>query len=468
MKTPEAPSALAHRTKALWGAGAFADVFMNNALNRLAIPIYNMAFGVDARWIGLAMGLPRLWDAFTDPVMGNLSDNTRTRWGRRRPYILAGALLCGLVFALMWIPPSGFSAQQLGIYLLVMSIAYYTAYTIFSVPWIAMGLELSPDYNERTRVQAYRSFFNQAGGILVGSLWFLSFRMGETQAQGLRNLALLFGALIVVFGLLPSLFVRERAAQPAAATKDKINFFRAFGTTMANRTFLYLAGAVLTIIMGIYLTSPFEAYLQTYYVFGGSQEKAAKLLMHADWFYQGISLAFIPVLSWVATHIGKRNTLLAGIGLSIGSYLLTWWCISPAQPYLFLITKLMAAPGLTCVWMLAGSMLADICDEDELKTGLRREGMYTAVYGWLVKLGFSGVFTLTGFMVSAAGFVTGAESQPDEVVMRMRVMLMWVPTAILLVAAALVWLYSIDEEKADATRRALEARRGETERRSAG
>lgn len=389
--------------------------------------------------------------------MGHISDNTKTRWGRRRPYILLGTMLCGLVFALMWMPPASFTPRQLGYYFLVMALAYYTAYTIFSVPWIAMGLELSPDYNERTRVQAYRSFFNQAGGILVGSLWFLSFRMGETQAHGLRNLALVFGVLIVVFGLLPALFVRERVH---LETRQQTRFLEAFRLTLRNRTFLFLAGAVLAVIVGIYLTSPFETYLQAYYVFGGKQERAAKLLMVADWFYQGVSLAFIPVLSAVASRIGKRNTLLAGISLSIISYILTWWCINPRYPWLFLITKLFAAPGLTCIWMLAGSMLADICDEDELQTGLRREGMYTAIYGWLVKLGFSGVFMLTGFLVNAAGFDPAAPTQPAIVLLRMRWLLALVPSGILAIAAALTWRYSITEHTAAATRQVLETRRG--------
>lgn len=444
-------------TKALWGAGAVADVFMNNALHRLAIPIYNMALGVDARWLGVAMGLPRLWDAFSDPLMGHLSDNTRTRWGRRRPYVLLGTLLCGIVFALMWMPPTGFSPRLLGYYFLAMAMAYYTAYTVFSVPWIAMGLELSPEYHERTRVQAYRSFFNQAGGILVGSLWYLSFHMGKTQTEGLRRLALTFGAVILIFGLLPALCVQERGRPHE---RQRIRLGDAVGVTLRNRTFLLLAGTVLTVIVGIYLTSPFETYLQAYYVYGGDQVRAARLAMVADWFYQGAALALVPVLSWMAGRIGKRATLLAGIALAIASYILTWWCINPRHPYAILYAKFLAAPGLTCVWMLAGSMLADVCDEDELQTGLRREGMYTAIYGWLVKLGFSGVFMLTGFMVHAAGVDPELPSQSPAALLRMRWLLVLVPSCILACAGALTWHYPIDEQRAGSTRRILDARRG--------
>lgn len=449
---------LTRSRKVAWGSGALADCFMNNSLNMLAMPIYNMALGVPATMIGWAMGIPRLWDAFSDPLMGHISDNARTRWGRRRPFIFLGTILCTLFFTLMWIPPSGLSVRALGHYFLVLALCYYTAYTIFSVPWISLGLEMTPDYNERTRVQAWRSFFNNVGGLLVASMWWLSFRLGGgDQMLGLRIQTLILGVVILASGLVPAIFVRERVHEEG---KPKIKLLRGLTTTMKNRSFLLLAGLTLTIIMGIYLTGPFEVYLLASYVYRDA-EQASTLHMIGNWFYQILSLVLIPVISFTATRIGKKATLLVGIGLAILSYASSWFTYNPRWPYLFLVTKLFAAPGLACVWILVNSMLADVCDEDELETGHRREGMYTAVYGWLVKLGFSLVFILCGYMAAFSGYDPILKGdQPDQVIFRMRLLLTLVPSVILLGAAIMTALYSITEEKAEKTRVQLERIRG--------
>lgn len=443
--------------KAAWSAGALADCFMNNSLNMLAMPIYNIALGVPASVVGWAMGIPRLFDAFLDPLMGHISDNARTRWGRRRPFVFLGTLLCTLLFAFMWIPPSGLSVKALGHYFLILALFYYAAYTIFSVPWISLGLEMTPDYNERTRVQAWRSFFNNIGGLLVASMWWLSFKLGGgDQMRGLRIETLLLGSVILISGLIPAIFIKERELE---FTKEKIKLSEGFLTTIQNRSFLLLAGLTLFVIMGIYLTGPVEVYLLSCYVYK-SAEQASTLHMAGNWFYQILSLLMIPVISFVATRIGKKKTLLIGIGLTILSYLSAWVAYNPQWPYLFLLCKLFAAPGLACVWILANAMLADVCDEDELRTGYRREGMYTAVYGWLVKLGFSLVFILCGYMASFAGYDPLLKfNQPPEVIFRMRILLTLVPTIILFLAGILTFFYPITEEKAGGTRRELESRR---------
>ena len=149
---------LTRSKKSAWSIGSITDVYMTNALNYLAFPIFNMGLGVDPRMLGWALGLPRIWDAISDPLMGNISDNIRTRFGRRRPFILIGAILCAVMFALLWTSAaSGWSPTAIGWWFMAMVFLYYTAYTIFAVPWGALGLELTSDYNERTRVQAYRT-----------------------------------------------------------------------------------------------------------------------------------------------------------------------------------------------------------------------------------------------------------------------------------------------------------------------
>ena len=430
--------------KSAWAIGSIADVYMANALNYLAFPIYNMGLGVDPRMLGWALGLPRIWDAISDPLMGNFSDNTRTRFGRRRPYILIGAILCAIMFALIWSPPTGWSPTAIGWYFMALVFIYYTAYTIFVVPWGAMGLELTTDYNERTRVQAYRTFFQGVGAFGLSAMWWLALKWGGgNDVVGVRYVGLAFAALILVCGVLPAIFCRENLAHD----QDKIKFWPAIKATFSNTVFLLLIAVTVCVFLGIFMVNSFALYINTYYVFDGDKEGVAFLQMIAGFAFQGAGVGLIPVISYIATRVGKKATLIGGLLMVVVAYGTSWWCYTPDNPWLQLITLALAAPGLACMWMIASSMVADICDMDELKTGRRREGMYGASYSWACKAGISLTMVLGGYMLSWSGFDAAVEVQPEAVITNMRLLYMFVPMGFVGLAALLVAFYPLTEER---------------------
>ncbi len=430
--------------KSAWAIGSIADVYMANALNYLAFPIYNMGLGVDPRMLGWALGLPRIWDAISDPLMGNFSDNTRTRFGRRRPYILIGAILCAIMFALIWSPPTGWSPTAIGWYFMALVFIYYTAYTIFVVPWGAMGLELTTDYNERTRVQAYRTFFQGVGAFGLSAMWWLALKWGGgNDVVGVRYVGLAFAALILVCGVLPAIFCRENLAHD----QDKIKFWPAIKATFSNTVFLLLIAVTVCVFLGIFMVNSFALYINTYYVFDGDKEGVAFLQMIAGFAFQGAGVGLIPVISYIATRVGKKATLIGGLLMVVVAYGTSWWCYTPDNPWLQLITLALAAPGLACMWMIASSMVADICDMDELKTGRRREGMYGASYSWACKAGISLTMVLGGYMLSWSGFDAAVEVQPEAVITNMRLLYMFVPMGFLALAAGLLIFYPLSEER---------------------
>ena len=430
--------------KSAWAIGSIADVYMANALNYLAFPIYNMGLGVDPRMLGWALGLPRIWDAISDPLMGNFSDNTRTRFGRRRPYILIGAILCGIMFALIWSPPTGWSPTAIGWYFMALVFIYYTAYTIFVVPWGAMGLELTTDYNERTRVQAYRTFFQGVGAFGLSAMWWLALKWGGgNDVVGVRYVGLAFAALILVCGVLPAIFCRENLAHD----QDKIKFWPAIKATFSNTVFLLLIAVTVCVFLGIFMVNSFALYINTYYVFDGDKEGVAFLQMIAGFAFQGAGVGLIPVISYIATRVGKKATLIGGLLMVVVAYGTSWWCYTPDNPWLQLITLALAAPGLACMWMIASSMVADICDMDELKTGRRREGMYGASYSWACKAGISLTMVLGGYMLSWSGFDAKVEVQPEAVITNMRLLYMFVPMGFIALAAGLLIFYPLSEER---------------------
>lgn len=436
---------LSRTKKSTWAMGSIADTYMTNALNYLALPIYNMGLGVDPRMIGWALGLPRIWDAISDPLMGNISDNTQTRWGRRRPFILIGAVLCMLMFALIWSPPTGWSPKSIGWYFIGMTFIYYTAYTIFMVPWGALGLELTSDYNERTRVQAYRTVFQAVGGLGLGTMWWLAQKWGGgNDVTGVRYVGWAFGILILVCGVLPAVFCRENLKHD----QEKISFWSAVGATFSNRVFLLLLAVTVCVFLGIFMVNNFSLYINTYYVFGGDKEGVAKLNMYANFGFQGAGIALVPLISFIATRIGKKVTLIGGLLMVVIAYGTSWWLYTPKNPYLQIITLALAAPGLSCMWILSSSMIADICDLDEKKTGRRREGMFGASYSWACKAAGALTMILSGYMLTWSGFDATIEThQPEAVITNMRLLYMLVPMGFVGFAALLVCFYPLSEKR---------------------
>ncbi len=444
MKKDDTGKTLSRTKKSAWALGSIADVYMTNALNYLAFPIYNMGLGVDPRLLGWALGLPRIWDALSDPLMGNISDNTRTRWGRRRPFVLIGAVLCAVMFALIWSPPAGCSATAIGWYFMGMVFLYYTAYTVFMVPWGALGLELTSDYNERTRVQAYRTVFQAVGGLGLGTMWVLAQKWGGgNDVAGVRWVGLAFGALILVCGVLPAFLCRETLKHE----QDKIAFWPAVKATFSNRVFLLLIAVTVCVMLGIFMVNSFAVYINTYYVFGGDKEGVARLNMYANFAFQAAGMGLVPLIAYIAARAGKKATLIGGLLMVVIAYGTSWWFYTPKNPWLQIITLALAAPGLSCMWTLASSMLADICDLDEKKTGRRREGMFGASYSWACKAGIALTMILSGYMLQWSGFNAEVEVQPEAVITRMRLLYMLVPMGFVGLAALLVAFYPLTEKR---------------------
>ena len=444
MKMKKNKAKLSKGKKSAWAMGSVADVYMANALNYLAFQIYNMGLGVDPRMLGWALGLPRIWDALSDPLMGNISDNTRTRWGRRRPFILIGTILCAIMFALIWCPPTGWSPTAIGWYFMGMVFVYYTAYTIFVVPWGALGLELTTDYNERTRVQAYRTVFQGIGAMGLGAMWVLAQKWGGgNDVVGVRYVGLAVGALILVCGIVPAIFCRENMDHE----QSKISFWPAIKATMFNKPFLLLIAVTICVMLGIFMVNTFALYIGTYYVFEGDKGLVAKFGMYCNWVFQLAGIALVPLITFIATRVGKKATLIGGLLLVVFAYGTSWWCYTPKNPWLQMVTLGLAAPGMACMWTIGSSMLADICDLDEKKTGLRREGMFGASYSWACKAGIALTMVISGYMLQWSGFDAEVDVQPEAVITHMRLLYMFIPMGFVSLAALILVFYPLSEKR---------------------
>jgi glycoside/pentoside/hexuronide:cation symporter, GPH family len=443
--------------KVAFGVGGLCNDFMANTITVLAMPIFNIALGLDAALVGLAIAIPRFIDAMFDPFMGNISDNTRFKHGRRRPYMLLGSFLGGLLFSLLWMASPQWPQWLIFAYFSALAIVFYLAYSVFIVPYNGLASELTMDFDDRTRVMAYRAFFGSIAGLVTPWAYKLCFLevFGGHELDGVKFVGVFFGVLIVLTGIVPSLFTVENLK---AAAQPKIRILPALKETFKNRPFMILCGMVFFILMGLFLVQPMQLYIGIYYLFDGNKSEAAQLGGVAGTISALAALAATPVVAWLGTRLGKVRTLLLAQAILIAGSLLSWVFYTPANPYLSLVCMAMLSPAMACVWILLGSMMADTCDYDELNTGMRREGMYGAIYAWILKAGIALVVGASGFLVKVVGFDQNLPVQAPETIFWMRVLFAVAPVFFVVISILFTRLYPLREERLREIRGELDAR----------
>jgi len=417
-----------HRTKledrihfsqlAAYGAGGIIPIALFNIAGILVGLMGNISLGLSAFWLGVILIIPRLWDALSDPIIGHLSDNTRTRWGRRRPYLLIGGVLVAVFFVLMWWIPkgdrvriwfpseTGFQAFQL-VYILFALLLFFTACNIFEIPHGALGMEMTTDYHERTRLFSAKSFVGNLFAMSTPWLFALAnmklFKGTGNEADGMRYVSILVAALIIPLSFWWTFQLREPGFVKAAK-HERTPFWKDMKRTASNRNFVMLTLTVFTLAMGFNFVQLLGSYIPIFYVFGGNKVAGAYLLgiNGTIWAITGV-LAVFP-LNWISPKLGKRNTLAISILLMSLAQLSKIVCYNPGFPYLIIIPTVLLSVGMLFFFTLGSSMVGDICDEDELKTGYRAEGSYYSIFWWLIKMGTAFASFVAGALIVLTAF----------------------------------------------------------------
>ena len=402
-----------------YGMGGLIPIALFNIAGQLMGLLGNISLGLSAFWLGTIMIVPRLWDAFSDPIMGHLSDNTRTRWGRRRPYILLGGIAVALSFVAMWWVPRGEWIRDIFVtessynwfqlaYILGGVLVFFTATTMFEIPHGALGMEMSGDYHERTRLFSAKSFLGNL--FAMGTPWLiflagLNFFRGPAGdlTDGMRYVSMFIAALLIPMSVW--WFVALREPGFAVARKEpKSAFWQDMRTTVSNSTFLQLVAIIFTLAMGFNFVQIFNYYITIFYVYGGDALTAGTLLGINGTVWAITGLVAVFPLNWLSNRLGKNRTLLIAILLMCAAQLSKIVCYNPEHPYLVLIPTVLLSAGMLMFFTLGASMVGDICDEDELKTGTRNEGSFYSVYWWFIKMGSAFASFVMGALLVFTGF----------------------------------------------------------------
>ncbi len=460
--------------KAIYSIGAFANTVQAAFIGQMVI-VLNLGLGVNPALVGLVGAIPRFVDAISDPVTGYFSDNLRTRWGRRRPMIMFGAITGGICFALMFQLYKGNTEMHYFWYFLAFQILYFIGFTCFSIPWIALGYEMTPDYHERTRLQGASNFVGQLPWLIAPWCWAIMHNKTwfSDIVQGGRTLSIIIGVFIIGAGILPAIFNKEYFHDlPKPDLKGPVNvmkdFFKGARITLECMPFVKLCIATLLIFGGFMLASAFTIYVVFFYVFKGAgvldnaYAGGGMLLGWYGTFSAICTMGVIHLTTWFSSRIGKKNTFFITIPLSIVGYGLKWIGYNPDFPYLLLIAAPFITFGLGSLFTLMSSMVADVCDYDELKTGARREGMFGAIYWWMVKLGLALASFVSGLLINATGFHQELGlGQADSTLLWLRIFDICIPIVTSLIAIFIIATFEITEDKAYDIRHQVERRREE-------
>jgi GPH family glycoside/pentoside/hexuronide:cation symporter len=366
---------------------------------------YTDDLGVTAGMLGWVFLLGRFWDAVTDPAMGYLSDRTRSRWGRRRPFLLLAAIPMWLTFYLIWSPNPDWSPTVLFLYLMVCYLTLYTFWTVFNVPYQSLGMELTSDYHQRTVLFAVRQAAYVVGtifGMMIPA--YLVGRLGN-RLDAYSTFSLYAGALIVVILVFAFLSLREREDIHHA---ESFPFLEGMKITFKNRAFVILVLTYLASVVGASFIAPLSLYIAKYVI------KMEGIVQYIVLVYMLGSLLSIPVWAFIAKKTSKVRAWQIALTIGGVAYFgaLTY---SEGTWILWMIFAAIVGTTFGCTMAIGPAIIADVIDQDELETGKRREGAFVGVQSFVDKAAV-GLAVFIGMQgLAYIGYVPNVEQTPQVV-----------------------------------------------------
>jgi GPH family glycoside/pentoside/hexuronide:cation symporter len=456
--------------KVAFGLGMLANQMFPAALGIfMVVLVQDLGF---PGWMwGILFFLPRVFDSVTDPIMGFISDNTRSRWGRRRQYVFIGAIVMGISFVAMWQLHRDDGITYNFVYFLLWSFVFYTGLTLFSIPYVAMGYEMSDDFHERTSIMAVAQWIGQWAWVIAPWFWVVMYDPDwfPNADTATRTLSVWVGLVCMLLAMVPALFLPSRStagdtqlvpltwANVGGGMREILAGFKeAFGSA----PFRKLCFATFFIFNAFNTVAAFSFFIVVYHLFGGKTADA--------WIWPTLfgsvgalitTFAVIPTVAWMSKKMGKKNAFMLSQGISIIGYVLLWFLMVPGKPWMFMFALPFFSFGIGGLFTLMMSMTADVCDLDELATGKRREGIFGAIYWWMVKFGFAIAGLLSGAIMSVVAFTPGAAVQPDGAVDGLRLFYSGVPIVGTLLAMWIMRSYDLDEQRATEVHAELERRK---------
>lgn len=434
------------RVHLAWGVGSLGTIAYINTVTALGLIFLTTVLDIDPGIAGTLMTAARVFDAFSDPAMGYLTDRTRSRWGRRRPWLLVGALVCGVMLAAFYAAPKLDTTAATTAFALLLLVGYSLGFTIFNVPYMTMPIEMSRDHQERVSIMSWRVLFMSIGAYAGSSIAPAVLELSGRNAAGFKSVGMIFGAL--VFCAMATAFLGTARVPLSEYRASHLPLREQIRSAFDNRPFALLMGVKVLQFIGIAANSGTLAYFATTVLKRGLNV----MFIYGTVFLLAVS---VSILFWrqLARRIPKKQGFIIGV---IGHILmtLTWLSSTPAEPEIFVPLRAIGQAFFSSAILLYGQAVwVDAVDYDYRRTGLRREGLFTSVYVFVERLGYSMAPMVLGLLLQWFKFDKRLplEQQPQSASTAVMVSLVAVP--VITFALSLIFLakYDLTDEKLDAT-----------------
>jgi len=453
--------------KVAFGIGMFA-----NQMFPAILGIFMVVLVEDLKFTGLMWGMiylfPRLFDAITDPLMGFISDNTKSKWGRRRQYVLIGGIIMGVSYVFMWQLFKENTVQYNFWYFFFWSVIFYLGLTFFSVPYVAMGYEMSDDFHERTNIMATAQWIGQWAWVIAPIFWIIMYdpEWFPSADVAARELAIWVAIPCALCAIVPALFIKSESTldndyEPLSFStigeslkKILISAKEAFKI----KEFRQLCGATFFIYNAFMAVSSLTFFVIVYKLFNGDAGASGIWVsLFGALGALGTTFIVIPVVTRLSKKFGKKKAFMICQSISIFGYIMLYFLFIPGKPWMYIFALPFFSFGIGSLFTVMMSMTADVIDVDELNSGKRREGIFGAIYWWMVKVGYAIAGALSGLIIWLVGFNSDLSTLDQQgAVDGLHAFFCFFPTLGTFAAMYIMRDYNIDEDRANEIRAELE------------
>jgi GPH family glycoside/pentoside/hexuronide:cation symporter len=412
--------------------GNFSGGIVSYAMGSWYMYYYMDELGLPARYYSYAMLIYGIWNAINDPMMGIISDNTRSRWGRRKPYMMFGAIPLGLALVMLFVPPQTVVSQELSlfIYFVAALCLFDTFFTMTMLAWSAVLPEMYLDEGNRARVNVYSQ--------ILGVLGAMAATLGVQpiiNALGYGAMALIFAVIGIITMLMSAWGVRENRAQ---MEKKSLSVWESFKATFSSKAFVICVLSVLLVEIGkVFCTSTMPFYSE--YVM--ENDLGVTIIMGAMFVS---SMIFAPVVSLLCNRVGAKMTYI--ITTAVFALACVGYMFAPNIVVAAVLSAVVGF-GVSGIMIMPNMLYAEIIDEDQLKTGVRREGAFYGMNALVMRLSVIVHGSVSALVLERSGYLNTLEVQPDSVVWGIRALMGGLPVIFIVLAIIVLIFYPIDKNR---------------------
>lgn len=441
---------LGKKTLLAYGVGGLGEGIGYNFFYAFFLFFLTTVAGVSPMMAGTIALVAVLWDGVSDPLIGYLSDNSKNPAGRRRPFILVGAVLFGVSIALL-ATDVPLSTGIKPIYFIVINMVYWTGLTSTVIPHTSLGAELTSDYDERTKLRSYQTFFMNGGAALALSLTLVLVTgltsLSGSETAGWSMTGIVFGVLVFLAYFASYFYTKGKEPKNKNLSKNasgekKQNIFKAYRQTFSNKPLRYILSLNVLVNFMLGLAVSVRVFLYTY-TFGFSQVKTSTMLLV---FTIGI-VAFVPVVNYVSAKIGKKKATVLGTALYALGFLVIY--VLPATEVVIGAGLLLEAYGNATFWTMLYALAYDTAVVEEFRSGSGNEGIIVATIGFTMKAGNALGMWASGMGLSMIGFDGELMTQSVQATSGLRMLYSIIPFILLALGAIIFTKYPLTKARYD-------------------